>query len=381
MKIGIITIHKSPNYGACLQAYALYTYLAESGYDCEIIDLLRPTHSDYIPSKRYIPYREKKLSLLGKMKNIVRRVFKEEKRGKNLTPKANEGFEVFNRQLKYSRVFCQIDELYQSPPQYDVYISGSDQLWNPTMGFCIEPYFLTFVNNGGRKISYATSIGIEHLTNKEKSDFRRWLSDYDTISVREKNAKEILETILNKEVFQVCDPSFLLDTSYWKNLMNLPSIEVPYILLFTLDYNPKLLAFCLRLKSESGLNLVYLCSYHPASKSSEYIVETDASPRDFLGYIAKSQMVITDSFHGTVFSIILEAENFFSYIPSSNKRGKRITDLLDTYHLMNHVLPEGLTTSYHNLVQTEYDKRNISRIKEREQERSRKFLLEHLPPL
>lgn len=379
MKIGIITIHKSPNYGACLQSYGLYSFLKNKGYYVEIIDLLRPTHADYVQSKKYVPYRRKKISFIQRLLNKIKTTFKTPKPKKTLKNDAKIKFDSFNKLLNYSRTYYSIDELYKLPPEYDVYITGSDQLWNPTIGFCIEPYFLTFVKNGGRKISYATSIGIEKLESNEKEDFAKWLSDYHSISVREKNGKVILSELVKQSVTQVADPSFLLEPSQWKSIMVTSTIDEPYILLFTLNYNQELIEFCNRLKKESGKKLVYMCLYQPVDVSNLVDVAIDnAGPQEFLGYINSADMVITDSFHGTVFSLILDAGNIFSYVPSSQKRGKRITDLLDTYNLNDHVLHDDLSISYKELESRSIEKKFVSERMNNERSRSKEYLLKQL---
>jgi hypothetical protein len=376
MKIGIITIHRSPNYGACLQSYGLYTFLKNKGYDVEIIDLLRPTHTEYNQSKKYVPYRREQLSIIQK---IIKSLLGISPKKRLLTNEAQLKFESFNNQIRYSRTYYSIDELYKNPPEYDIYITGSDQLWNPTMKFCIEPYFLTFVKNGGRKISYATSIGIEKLENNEKEDFSKWLSEYYSISVREKSGKGLLSELVTSSVTQVADPSFLLEPSQWKNIIVPSKIEESYILLFTLNYNRELIEFCNRLRKESGKRLVYLCLYQPIDVSNLVdIVIDDAGPQEFLGYINSADMVITNSFHGTVFSLILDAGNIFSYVPSSQKRGKRITDLLDTYNLSDHVLHDDLSISYKELEGRSIDKNFVSEKMNNERRRSQEYLLKQL---
>lgn len=379
MKVGIITIHKSPNYGACLQAYGLYTFLKNQNIECEIIDLLRPTHSEYIQSKTYVPYRKQNIGLIKRIKRYCRRFLKKQSSIKTLTPIAQQKFDAFNSNIKYSKTYYSIDELYEDPPQYDIYITGSDQLWNPTIGFCIEPYFLTFVNNGGRKISYATSVGISELESREKSDFSKWLADYYSVSVREESAVRLLSTLVSQKITQVCDPSFLLVPDQWKSKMIAPTINEPYLLLFTLGYNKTLLDFCLRLSRESGKKLVYLCLYIPNTNiSAEYIAVNNAGPHEFLGYIARADMVITNSFHGTVFSLILGAGNVFSHVPSTQKRGKRITDLLKTYNLSDHVLGDDLTASFHELDSRKTDKVAIGIVTDKERKRSQAYLLDQL---
>lgn len=379
MKLGIITIHKSPNYGACLQSYGLYSFLKNKGYDVEIIDLLRPTHTDYVQSKKYVPYRRKQISFIQKITKKIKTIFITMFKIKALKNSAKIKFDSFNKLLNYSRTYYSIDELYKLPPEYDIYITGSDQLWNPTIGFCIEPYFLTFVKNGGRKISYATSMGIEKLEENEKNDFTRWLSDYYSISVREKSGKVILSELVKQDVTQVADPSFLLEPSQWKSLMTPSKIREPYILLFTLNYRKELIDFCSRLRTESGKKLVYICLSQPIDVSNLVdVIIDDAGPQEFLGYINSAEMVITDSFHGTVFSLILDAGNIFSYVPSSQKRGKRITDLLDTYNLSDHVLHDDLSISYKELEGMSIDKKNVSERMNNERSRSQEYLLKQL---
>ena len=379
MKIGIITIHRSPNYGACLQSYGLYSFLKNKGYDVEIIDLLRPTHTEYNQSKKYVPYRREQLSIIQKIKKIIKSLLGISPKKRLLTNEAQLKFESFNNQIRYSRTYYSIDELYKNPPEYDIYITGSDQLWNPTIGFSIEPYFLTFVKNGGRKISYATSIGINKLEVNEKEDFTRWLSDYYSISVREESGCKILSELVKQEITQVADPSFLLEPSQWKSLIVHPKVSESYILLFTLNYCQELLDFCCRIRRESGKELVYLCLCQPNLDGSEQYTAVDsASPQEFLGYIANADMVVTNSFHGTVFSLILDAGNVFSYIPSSQKRGRRITDLLATYHLSDHVLHDDLSISYKELKGQLIDKDSLRKTMSRERKRSQEYLIKQL---
>ena len=137
MKIGIITIHHSTNYGASLQSWGLYKFLCDEGFDCEIIDLHRPVHSDYKYSKKYICYRGLNgRTLKQKIWNLYIRFFK---RTPLYIKEKNEKFRKFNRKIKLSKAYRSIDDLYANPPQYDIYISGSDQVWNPSQPFCIEP--------------------------------------------------------------------------------------------------------------------------------------------------------------------------------------------------------------------------------------------------
>ncbi len=387
MKVGIITIHNSPNYGACLQSFALYEYLSQTGYDVEIIDLHRPYHADYRPSRRFRPYtrqhNEKEQCFrawLGRIRrNLLQKITKRKITHQPQTATnsvAIQKFDSFNSQIRLSKPYYGIDELYENPPQYDVYITGSDQVWNPTQSYCLEPYFLTFVRKG-RRVSYASSIGIEQLTSRERKDFRHWLDKYDAISVREKQAQELLQTISAKTIEQVADPTFLLDYEYWKNL-SIEPVERNYILLFMLSFNKDLFEYGKRLAKESGKKLMVLDHVFPFDSDGSFTIVYDAGPQEFIGYIACADVVITDSFHCTVFSIIMGAHNFYTYIAPWNKRGSRIVDLLNTFHLEKHLLNSSLNQSMSELELETIDRINIMKVYESEQEKSRRFLKENL---
>lgn len=376
-KIGIITIHNSPNYGASLQSFALYKYIEQQGYECEIIDLHRPHDADFVPSTKYVPFRIRNVGMKSKIKNIVKKVLKRN-RPVLFSSIAKGKFDHFNNQISLSRTYCGVDELYANPPLYDIYITGSDQLWNPTQSFCIEPYFLTFAPEGATKISYAASIGVSELTDKEKRYYNKWLSSYNAISVREMKAKKYLESFVNKEICRVADPTFLLDIDFWKSLSVCPKFNFSYILLFTLRHNPLVLNYALRLSRESGLPLISLGQIQPDVSDHSYIVEKNAGPQEFIGYIAGANLIITDSFHCSVFSLIMGANNFYSYIAPTNKRGSRIIDLLTTFKLENHVLTGELTLSYSRLMENPINQGSIIEIINSEKKHSQQFLNEQL---
>lgn len=376
MKIGIITIHNSPNYGASLQAFALWKYITDCGHECEIIDLHRPHQADFVPSKKYVASRYKKDSSKTKIKKLIYRLLGR-KAQRYLTEEARKKFDAFNSQIRLSRPYYGVDELYSNPPLYDIYITGSDQLWNPTQSFCIEPYFLTFVPKGKRKISYSSSIGITELTNKEKDMFRKALVQYDAISVRETQAKELLQNFIAKEIVQVADPTFLLPLETWQSIAVKPQEKGKYLLLFTLGFNKTMLEYAMNLGNQSGLRVVYLTAVQPKD-NGHYKAVADAGPQEWMGYIANAEMVITDSFHGTVFSIIMGANNFFTYIAPISQRGSRITDLVATYGLTNHLLKPDLLQTYNELSAIRINHEQVSATIQTERERSQRFLKRHL---
>lgn len=378
-RVGIITIHNSPNYGACLQSYALYKYIEQQGTYCEIMDVHRPVHEDYIYERQYSSYRNNQFKLSIRFKKVLKNILKnfvgQEMVVKQFTSTVSEErFKQFNSSIKYSKVYNKLSDLKKNPPIYDLYISGSDQLWNPAQPYCLEPYFLTFVPQGKEKISFATSIGLSELTQQEKADFKKWLSSYDAVSVREKQAKSLLDSFVKREVEQVADPTFLLDTSYWKEVAVFPKIEKKYILLFLLSHNKDILDYASRLSHESGLLLIVLKNSNLQSTKGKYIVDNDCGPREFIGYLGHASMVITDSFHCTVFSLLMGAENFYTYINVAAKRGSRITDLLATFELDDHLLPPEFSKSYQELTTVPINKEKVIETIEKEKIHARAFL-------
>ena len=373
-RVGIVTIHDSPNYGGSLQAYALYEYIKNKGADCEIIDIRRPVHPDYIYERRYTSYRNNPFSFRKKLKNIIKKLIgRKTKKTQYTSDIAEQRFRQFNSSIRYSKPYGRLSDLKKNPPVYDVYISGSDQLWNPTQPYCLEPYFLTFAPKGKVRISYATSIGITELQINEKNDFKKWLSMYDAISVREKQAQKLLESFIDQDVSVVLDPTFLLDIDYWKRIANFPDIKGDYILMFLLANNPEIINYGIRLSKESKKHLIFIKAPH-LHTNENYTVNNDCGPKEFLGYIGNADMVITDSFHCTVFSILMGAGNFFSYISPDSKKSCRITDLLEMFELKEHLLRADFSLSYSELENIVIDKENLRNKILSEQTKSRNFL-------
>lgn len=380
--IGIITIHGSQNnYGGVLQSFGLYEYLRSQGYQVEVIDLHRPnTHPDYVMSPRYTFMRSNTsklqylkariLELLGK-----RHLF-DPKVGSNWNPLAAKKFNEFNSAIRLSGAYTYIPDLYANPPEYDAYISGSDQLWNPTQPYCLEPYFLTFVkDNHALKLSYGTSIGITELYNQEKKKFKRWLSSYDVISVREQQAADLLHEISGREISRVPDPTFLLDPQQWKSMASNQSAHEKYILVFSLGKNHEIVKNAIELAKAVSCKVKVIDQNYIFPLHDNVEPVTDAGPLDFIGLIKNAHLVLTDSFHCTVFSLITGTRNFYTYISPESDRGSRIVDLLKVYNLDNRIVNDlSDIPGYKILLDEEIDTSKTYSIMECERLSGRNFL-------
>ena len=374
MKVGIITIHNSPSYGACLQTFALWKYISGIGVDCEVIDLRRPTHLDYKYSRHFHPMRAQAVSWKGQMMSYMQRMINYIRKNSSQSIKYQR-FEEFNNQIRFSKRYRGLDELYVNPPQYDVYITGSDQVWNPMQPYCMEPYFLTFVNNPDSvKISYASSIGLADLRPNEKEKFASWLESYDAIGVREVAAQKLLATFSSKPTTRVLDPTFLLKRECWESIAVVPELKRPYILLFTLSYHPRLIRLVHEMSKKTNSLLVIIAPDSNHLEQVDCVVVNDAGPKEFLGYIKDAVMIVTDSFHGTVFSMLVGRGNFYSYIGKNNKKGSRIIDLLKLFNLENHLLSSSLQDDISILLQNRLDREVLDHSIEIERNKSMDFL-------
>lgn len=247
MKIGIITFHRAVNYGAVLQAYALQTMIQKLGADVEILDY----RCSYLEDN-YNP-----IKILGRASNIkgflgiLVKVF----------PSAVKKKRSFDRFLKdhlnISKERYNRNSVYQSNQVYDIFITGSDQVWNYNHTNFDKSFFLNFVNDSSKKTAYAASLGFGSLPDKYVEEYRNLLSDFRAISVREKSAQQILKDILKKEVPVMPDPVFLLDKEEWDRII--PSgqtIKDKYILVYELMPSESLFKFALKLQHETGYKII-----------------------------------------------------------------------------------------------------------------------------
>ena len=224
-KIGIITIQKCDNFGADLQAYALGAKLRALGYDAENIDYLFYKHPRHQGGKGERPVF--RLSLVNRVKEVLFPIvagLKNLKRRKAIRAR-HERFKAWtDKHLKCGPEYRSVASLYQNPPQYDVYMVGSDQVWNPRMGSNILPYFLDFAPAGVRKVSYASSLGVSELPTPAFLKYRELLKDFSHVGLREARGAELVGRMkLDAEVKHVLDPTLLLTEKDWSEVATNPN--------------------------------------------------------------------------------------------------------------------------------------------------------------
>lgn len=321
MMTGIVTFHAANNYGAVLQAYALQQFISRNYSDVRIVDYQNdkmkkanrmPAISDVILNPKNAIFRMMQLLLY---------------KGKNRKIK-----EFRKHYLKLTK--CYTEETISSAFQEaDIFFTGSDQVWNYMITGLDGSYYLDFAKEK-TICSYAASFGISNIPDQYKDFYRSKLKDINYISVREQTGQEIIEELCGKSAVIVPDPTLLLNQKEWYDLCIAPKEKKPYILVYKITKADKLLEFAKNLAKEKGLKIIYI----PNDFKSGIIgdVKLDVGPREWLGYIRGAEYVVTNSFHGTVFSIIFEKQFFSEVSERVNLSTSRLNNLLQTFDCADH---------------------------------------------
>lgn len=330
MNIKTITCHDVYNYGASLQAYALQEYLISQGHNVEVIDY-KPdymrVHYDfwYVPKNSH--YYKKAMS--SKLIHFLLCCYFAPKRFATYGRK--KSFDSFkDKYLKCTRRYNSFEELAANAPEADAYVAGSDQIWNSKMQNGKDPgYFLQFGDDSTKRIAYAASFGIPEIQQEHRPIMSKWLNSFDAISVREKTALGILET-LGVEGINVVDPVFLLNKSQWSLFAGEERvIKEKYILVYDLDLcNEELNIEAQRLSSLYNYKIVAVNGLVKCPYAKKNIA--NAGPQEFVNLIKNAEFVLCNSFHATSFSIIFNRP-FATYY--KHKNISRMADLLDNVNL------------------------------------------------
>lgn len=342
-KIGILTLQKVTNYGGCLQAYALQSCLNNLGFYSEIIDIERPL-------KKSIKLREEYGLLtqiiyiiyisMRKFGTYIKNVFSfKDILLLKLKGKKDKFRHFEQRNLVFSDKQYSLKEIKNCQNNYRAIIVGSDQVWNHEFLFVIEPYFLEFIDNGIRKISYAASFGVNSIPNSYFERYANWLKGFDFLSVREKSGADIIKKIANIDASIVLDPTLLIEAKEWNKLIDsVPKTKEKYILCYTLSAENTL---AIAIAKKIAVNKKYKIIKIGNSKEDINIpnVETrwQVGPLEFLTLIRDAEVIVTNSFHGTAFSLNF-GKPFYCTLNKANTRIGRILDLLKLAGLEDRII-------------------------------------------
>ena len=318
MKIGIITMHKVYNNGSALQAYALQKTIESLGYTPSIIDY------DFNSDKRS-PSTAKKIVdwliqlLLG---------FPKARKVKKFNDFHRNYFHLTENSYKKG------NSIVENPPIFDVYCTGSDQVWNPRFITDDTNFMLSFAPEGKPRLSYAASFATNEIPENLKKLYKEHLSKYDQICVREQSNVKLIKELTGKDSTVVCDPTILMSAEEWESTLKLQpkKKDKPYILVYILSYMynpyPHIYNIVEYVKSTLGYQVIYIGGKIKDSFRINDKCIKDEGPIDFVELIRNASFIITDSFHGTAFASIFGVP-MFGVVKSKNSKDGRLITLLE----------------------------------------------------
>ena len=310
MKIATLAYQRHENVGAVLQCYALQKTITSYGHKCEVIDYVCD------PADRIFGYQSFKVKGLKKyITSCIGVISRLPKRPAFISFRKN----ILNTTKKYDkRNIAELDGAY------DGYIVGSDNVWNSKLTGLDGAYFFNFVTDNRRKASYAASMGLAAVPQNEREIFRDSIKDFSFISLRERAAAEDITALLGRKAFDTCDPTVFLARDEWDELAVEPKIKTPYVLVYHMSPSASFVKFASDFAKAKGLPIVYVPFPYGFCKCSP---KPHIGPCEWLGYIKNAEYVVTDSFHGCVFSSLYE-RNLIIKVSQLGERIKNLTEKL-----------------------------------------------------
>ena len=309
MRVLNITLHAINNYGSVLQALATETIFRQLGCEVETIDYVRET-AQLNSCCKILRYGGPGVKI--KIKQLVLHLFFRQENKSKL-------FEKWRREnLQLTKVAYRSDkDFYKKPPVADVYCTGSDQTWNTVcQGGIPYPYFLSFVPEGKKRISFSASFGITSLPDKDVEEVRELLKKYNAISIREESGLDVLRQLgIDGQV--VLDPTLVVGADFWNQRVASPLIEGDYLLVYQLNRSEKFAQYVKKYAEFHKLKIVAINSKsnYKGCRNFPYVL-----PEEFMNLIKYAKVVITDSFHATAFSVLFHRQFVNIYPPLFSTR-------------------------------------------------------------
>lgn len=315
----IVTFYNAINYGAVLQTYALKKTC--SNYCSTFI--FRHNNEKILKQYNVNPFSAR--SLKGKCANTLR---------------------FFPNFIQYRRFNAFVKSyLLNNRPTSDhvFYITGSDQVWNYNCTDFDKTYFLDFVKEGKLKNSYSASFGIDEIPPEYVGAYQALLSGYNAISVREESARKIMWELAKIDVPVTLDPTLLLSKLEWANEFCHPPIQQKYILVYAFVLSDSMCKFVNDLSFEKDLHVIILMPNKSLRKKSPIKrakYKTSVSPGQWVNYFYNASYVVTNSFHGTAFSINFNKQFFIELLPPPAKVNTRLINILEMFDLQDRLISD-----------------------------------------
>lgn len=316
MKICTITCQNADNHGARLQCYALVKHLQKQGHIVSVIDY-RPYYMQgprlwYWPGMSIKQWAKFFFQLPSRIRNVRR----------------HRCFDDFSKKyIPLTRVYYSIEELRENPPGADLYIAGSDQIWNTTFPNGTDPgYYLDFGSKEVRRESFAASFATTEIVPSAREFVKENLKRFDKITVREQSALKILEDLGYQGTLQD-DPVFLLSSEEWNEIADGTGQGERYVVVYDFYDDEKIMQVAQSIAADKGCKIYAVCPT-PLSYADKNFVY--AGPETFVSLIKNASYVVSNSFHGTVFAIIYNVP--FKVVDRPDGLNVRMHDLLERYH-------------------------------------------------
>ena len=375
-KIGILTINDYNNYGNRLQNFASQEVLKSLGFSVEtVVNNTKSTHND-----------NSNINIIKKVNNLkgmtIKQIYEKtafkiyryahKNKIKDCKSKRIESFKNFTlSNISETNYSISLDNIPKNlGNKFDYFITGSDQVWNPTFRHFSRIDFLTFAPKN-KRVAYAPSFGLSEIPPRYVDKYKGWLSGMSSLSIREAQGAEIIKTLTDRDATILVDPTLMLSKEKWLSISK-PALykpKSPYLLTYFLggitSENAK------KIKQIASDNKLELVNLGDIKDRNRYI----ADPSEFIDYINSAAVFFTDSFHGAVFSILLEVRfiifDRISHIPAMNSR---VDNLLSIFHLSSRKWNNTIANS--DIFNVDYS--HVAPILEIEQKKATDYLKEAL---
>lgn len=233
--------------------------------------------------------------------------------------------------MSFRKKYLKTDRIYtpqnisESNKVYDVFLTGSDQVWNDSCSLKDSVYCLTFAEDKKKKISFSASFGFDFIEKEREEFYKTALGRFDAISVREKSGVEIVDKLIGKKPDIIPDPTFMLTKEMWNNIAHMPK-EKKYILIYLLNARDDLLEFAKSLSEKTGLSIINITDENHKIIDAKYV--HNAGPCEFLGYYNNAEYIVTNSFHGLMFSLIYRKSVYVDIPEGKQTTFERLTYIL-----------------------------------------------------
>lgn len=340
--IGIVTIFDADNYGAELQAYALPEVLRAWGHEARLVDYPFYKSPRFRMTRRAWPVLPLTPGQWVREWGMAARTWLWRRLHPRVAARRAANFAHFRERIPRTRLYDTFDALLRDPPSCEVYLTGSDQVWNPRMGATLRPYFLDFLPEGARRLAYAASFGVPEVPAATAEQYHRWLARYEAVGCREPAGVVLMGRLYPEcPTVAVLDPTLLLGAEAWRRVARLPEgmAGKRYLLVYELVPAPALWKVARQWAARLGVGIVCLSGGAGGTRRTGVRTVADAGPEAFVALFAQAEAVVTTSFHGTVFSLLFRRP-FISVVPAKMRNAGRQRGLLEQVGLLSRLVPE-----------------------------------------